>query len=163
MRNLNIIQKQQIRNPRNKRFMIIGGRKSGKTSIANLINGTFNPKEKPRQSQDTIYTDKTLDVPAAYLEQTCLYRNILSLVQDAKCVIFIIDATKFESPYSPSFAQALQCKNIIGVITKTDIKPENVEHSKSLLKKAGVEEPYFEVDLKNNLGTEELLKHLHKI
>ena len=47
----------------NKKIMIIGGSKSGKTTLANLLEGACTPAKK---CQDLIYGKYTIDIPGAY-------------------------------------------------------------------------------------------------
>ena len=49
-----------------KKIMIIGPRQVGKSTLANLLNHTDKPL---RKTQDAIFGEKTIDVPAAYLEK----------------------------------------------------------------------------------------------
>jgi len=55
-----------------KKIMIIGPRQVGKSTLANLLNHTDKPL---RKTQDAIFGEKTIDVPAAYLENTSYKYN----------------------------------------------------------------------------------------
>ena len=141
----------------NKRIMVIGPKGSGKTTLVNYINGFTG---KLRKSQDVIYTALTMDVPSGYLEQPFRNSYIISLAQNAWCVLFLVDQSDLTELYSPGFAKAVQCKKRIGIVSKCDLKTENYEDSVKMLKKIGLDEPYYSISIPNNIGIEELMEHL---
>ena len=143
---------------RKKRIMIIGPGGSGKTSLANAINGTGGPL---RKTQDTIYGKHTLDVPGSYLENPWMYMHMISLAQDASHLLILVDQSRCIDKYSPNLALAFRIP-VIGVITKCDLNPENEEKCRALLKKVGVEEPYFKVSIPKGIGIKELKAFLFK-
>lgn len=123
-----------------KRILIIGPRGSGKSSLANIINGDSGPV---RRVQDTIYAKETIDVPSAYLENTWMYRHLIALSQDAWCVLMLFDARNKESVYSPGFAQAF-CIPVMAVVTHYKDDVDARARIQKQCKDAGVcSEPYF--------------------
>lgn len=118
-----------------KRIMIVGAQSSGKSSIANWLNGTNEPLKK---RQDAIYGSCTIDVPAQYLENVSMYRYILTLAQTAGCVLFLVHSQAQESLYPPNFAASFNCP-VVGLVVG---RQEHGMMSKALsfLEKAGVEE-----------------------
>ncbi|MGP1570013.1 MAG: EutP/PduV family microcompartment system protein [Eubacteriales bacterium] len=144
---------------RKKRIMVIGPRGCGKTSLVNFFNDYDGPLKK---TQDTIYTDKTIDVPSAYIENVWMYKHMIALAQDAWCMILIVDQSKCTEVYSYGFAKAFRCP-VIGVITKADKKPENAEICKKQLNAIGVSEPYFNINLETKEGVDELGNYLQEL
>ena len=141
---------------RKKRIMVIGPTNCGKTAIVNALNGF---EGKLRKTQDIIYGENTMDVPGSYIENTWMYKHIISAAQDASHVLILVDQSKTVDYYSPGFAKTFRCP-VIGVITKCDLMPENEEKCVKQLKKMGVAEPYFRVSMPNNQGIQELKDHL---
>jgi len=141
---------------RKKRIMIIGPRKSGKSTLAHRLNGEEGSINK---SQDVIYGKNTIDVPGAYLENSWMYKHIIALSQDASHILFVIDESQNNSPYSPGFANAFSCP-VYGVITKGAETNPNREKSMKILKEAGVKAPYFIMSSKDSKEIHDLKEKL---
>lgn len=133
---------------RKKRIMVIGPTNCGKTTLVNALND----QEKPiRKTQNLIYGKNTIDVPGAYLENSWMYKYIISAVQDASHVLILVDQSNCTNVYSPGFAKVFQCP-VIGVITKIDLMPENEHHCIRQLQQIGVAEPYYKISAPNDCG-----------
>ncbi len=141
-----------------KRVMVIGANKSGKTS---LINNLLGIDEEPKRRQDVIYKGNTIDVPAAYIENRWYNRHVISLSQEAYCVLVLASQNDNEVFYSHGFAQSFLCDNIVGVVTKIDINSLGTEKSEAQLKLCGVKPPYFYIDNIKKTGIEELKEYLN--
>lgn len=141
---------------RRKRIMVIGPTNCGKTALVNLLNDTQAP---PRKTQDIIYGKYTIDVPGAYIENAWMYKHLIAAAQDASHVVILVDASKCAEVYSPGFAKAFRCP-VIGIITKTDLRPENEEYCRRQLGSIGVTEPYFMINSLNGTGIDTLKKYL---
>lgn len=136
--------------------MIIGAGNCGKTSMANFLNEYEGPL---RKTQDTIYGENTIDVPGAYIENSWMYMHTIAVSQDAKCIILMIDQSKCSEIYSPGFAKVFQCP-VIGVINKSDLKPENREQCIGQMEKIGIAQPVFHVSMKTGEGLCELKNYI---
>ncbi len=139
--------------------MVIGPKGCGKTSLVNYLNDYDGPLKK---TQDTIYTNKTIDVPSAYIENVWMYKHMIAISQDAWCMILMLDQSKCTEVYSHGFAKAFRCP-VVGVITKADLKPENASICRRQLNTIGVGEPYFSVNLESKEGIEELKSYLQEL
>ena len=71
-----------------KRIMIAGPARSGKSALANFLNGEERPLKR---TLDTSYRQRTLEVPSAYLENTWMYQHLIALAQDAWCILVLVD------------------------------------------------------------------------
>lgn len=143
---------------RKKRVMVIGPTGSGKTTLVNALNGEDIPL---RKTQNIIYKDKTIDVPGAYLENAWMYKHLIAAAQDASHVLILVDQSRRDDVYSPGFAKVFRCP-VAGVITKSDLGPENEALAVQKLKRLGVEEPYFKISLPEGTGIEELKDYLFR-
>jgi len=141
---------------RKKRIMIIGPGGSGKTSLAHAINGFTGPA---RRTQNMVYGEKTLDVPGVYLESPWMHKHIIAAAQDASHVLMLVDQSSCRESYPPGFAKAFRVP-VIGVITGSGEKPEHDGWCIRQLKKAGIREPYYHINLSERTGLQELMEAL---
>jgi ethanolamine utilization protein EutP len=141
---------------RKKRIMVIGPTNCGKTTLVNALNDSDVPR---RKTQNIIYGKNTIDVPGSYIENSWMYKYIISAVQDASHVLILIDQSNCADVYSPGFAKVFRCP-VIGVITKMDVKIENEDLCIRQLKKIGVTEPYFKISIPTGKGINELKEFL---
>ncbi len=141
---------------RKKRIMVIGPSRCGKTTLVNALN---NYDGKLRRTQDMIYGPNTIDVPGSYIENTWMYKHIIAAAQDASHVLILVDQSRCTEVYSHGFAKAFRCP-VIGVITKSDLMPENEELCLRQLKMIGVTEPYFHISFPTGTGIDALKEYL---
>lgn len=141
---------------RKKRIMVIGPTKCGKTTLVHELNYDKRPIKK---TQNIIFGMNTIDVPGSYLENSWMYKYIISAAQDASHVLILVDQSNPVNVYSPGFAKIFRCL-CIGVITKVDLMPENEEICIGQLKQIGVSEPYFKISAKTGEGISALKEFL---
>lgn len=141
---------------RKKRIMVIGPTNSGKTTLIHELNEEKRPLKK---TQNLIYGKNTIDVPGAYIENPWMYKYLISAVQDASHILILIDSSVSAAVYPPGFAKVFRCP-VIGVITKTDLKSENMDMCIQQLKQIGIEEPYFKISVHHGEGINELKEFL---
>ncbi len=136
--------------------MIIGARDCGKTSLANHLN---EYEGRLRKVQDTIYSKYTIDVPGSYIENSWMYMHTIALSQDASCILLMVDQSRPEAVYSPGFARVFKCP-VIGIISKSDINPENAKACEDQMAQIGVNPPYFYISNETGEGINELKKYI---
>jgi ethanolamine utilization protein EutP len=141
---------------RKKRVMVIGPSNCGKTTLIHALN---DYEGTARKTQDVIYGKNTIDVPGAYIENTWMYKHLIALAQDASHVLILVDQSKYTDVYSPGFAKVFNCP-VIGVITKTDLVPENEDLCIIKLKQLGAAEPYYRICVLSGTGINELKQYL---
>ena len=144
---------------RKKRIMVVGPKGCGKTTLVNAINDYDGPL---RRTQDTIYGPNTIDVPSAYIDNAWMYKHMIALAQDAWCMLALVDQSRCAEVYSHGFARAFRCP-VIGIISKSDLAPENETVCIRQLKMIGAAEPYFKVSVPNGTGIEELKRYLSEL
>ncbi|MGL4792017.1 MAG: EutP/PduV family microcompartment system protein [Anaerotignaceae bacterium] len=136
--------------------MVIGPANCGKTSLVNVLN---DYKGKLRKTQDTIYGEKTIDVPSSFVYIPWLYKHLIALSQDASVILLMVDQSNPVEVYSPGFAKVFKCP-VIGIIAKADLNKENEEVCFRQLKKIGVNQPYFKMSINNQEEITALKAHL---
>lgn len=139
-----------------KRIMVIGADNSGKTTLINFLNDYKGPL---RKTQDIIYGKNTIDIPGSYIESPWMHKHIITVSQDASCVLFLIDQSNPKKVYPPGFAKVFKCP-VIGVISKVDLMKKNWSKSNKYLEEAGVVKPYYAISFENEIGIEDLKEYL---
>lgn len=104
-----------------KRVLVIGERKSGKEVVADWLNGTV----KRYHDNEVIYRENTIQIPSSYLENSWMYKNIITVAQDASSVLLVIDAKETKTRYSPGFA-TIFTKSVICVVTHCETEDEKL-------------------------------------
>ncbi len=122
---------------RNKRVLIIGARKSGKTSITKWLNNG-----EVKQVQNIQYSKMAIDTPGAYLESPWMHSHLISSQMDAYCVLMLVNQKDKRFVYPPKFANSFNVP-VIGVITNSDKNLENRESCIKQLELIGIKEPYY--------------------
>lgn len=139
-----------------KRIMVVGPTRSGKSTLANVLNDSNRPLKK---TQDVIYGENTIDTPGAYIENASMYKYLIATAQTASLLLIMVDQSRQIEVYPPGFAKSFTCP-VIGVISKIDVTPNNVNWCIEQLKRMGIGEPYFCISLKDNTGVSALKQYL---
>lgn len=139
-----------------KRIMVVGPTQSGKSSLTNVLNDSCRPLKK---TQDIIYGKNTIDTPGSYIENPSMYKYLIATAQEASHLLMLVNQSRLQEVYPPGFAKSFTCP-VIGVITKSDLAPENADLCFQQLKKIGIKEPYFSISLQDNTGVEALKQFL---
>ena len=139
-----------------KKTMLIGRTSCGKTT---LIQKLMNEEVKYKKTQSVIYKSKIIDTPGEYVENKMFYKSLLVLSADAKIIVLVQSAVDGATLFPPKFSTMFSKKEIIVVITKTDLENANIERSKRFLLEAGATE-VFTIGLNDEKGLEEIRKRL---
>lgn len=139
-----------------KRIMIVGPSGCGKTTLANFLNDENKPL---RRTQDLRFGKLTIDAPGAYIENACMYKNLIVTGQNSSRILMLVNQAEPKEIYPPGFAKSFNCP-VNGVITKTDLMAENAEKCISQLRRIGIDEPYFMISFTDGTGISELKEYL---
>lgn len=121
---------------RRKRIMFVGPRGAGKSALAGWLEGAGGPR---RSTPVMVYTERTIEVPGAYLECPWMHCHLIAAAQDASLVLMLADASqpRARQVYPPGFARVFG-PPVIGVVTKTDLGPGRAPECEEQLKQAGI-------------------------
>jgi ethanolamine utilization protein EutP len=120
------------------KIMFIGKIGSGKTTLCQILH---DEEVKEKKTQSLEFFDYAIDTPGEYTENRMYYKALIVTSADVDTVAFIQSTEQDECIYPPGFA-SLFAKKIIGIVTKTDLYPENVTNAEDFLKLAGLEKIY---------------------
>lgn len=136
--------------------MLIGPQKSGKTTLAALLE---SKDLAIRRAPNMVYREKTLDTPGAYLESPWMHKHLIAAAQDACCVVMAADAAGKKRAYPPGFAKAFRVP-VIGVVTRCDLPGATPESARRQLLEAGVPEPVLLLNIHKAESAQEFLQTL---
>lgn len=131
---------------RKKRIMIVGPEKSGKTTLASLLE---DKAVKMQRIPSMMYRKNTLDTPGAYLESPWMRNHLIAAAQDASCVVMVADAAGKKRAYPPGFAKAFRVP-IIGVVTRCDLPDADIRGAEKQLIEAGIPPPIYVVSVSDS-------------
>lgn len=101
-----------------RKWVIVGKKNSGKTKIADFIEGK---EDKKSSSIDFYYRNNTIEVPSEYLEVNYLNNIIIMISQNhAIGTLFIISADDDNLVYPPNFSKSFT-RPCATIITKIDL------------------------------------------
>ena len=139
-----------------KKTMLIGRTGCGKTTLTQKL---MDEEVKYKKTQAVSYKNKIIDTPGEYVENKMYYKSLLVLSADAKVIVLVQSAIDGATLFPPKFSTMFPKKDVIGVITKTDLENANIERSKKFWIEAGVTE-VFTIGLEDSEGLEEIKKRL---
>ena len=139
-----------------KKTMLIGRTGCGKTTLTQKL---MNEEVKYKKTQSVTYKSKIIDTPGEYVENKMFYKSLLVLSADAKVIVLVQSAVDGATLFPPRFSTMFSRKEIIGVITKTDLENADIERSRRFLIDAGATE-IFTIGLEDSEGLEEIRKRL---
>ena len=142
-----------------KRIMILGSRESGKTLLANRLNGVGTP---PKRTPHIVYGKNTLDVPGSYVESNDMHKHLIAAQQDAYCMLMLCDPMACKRCYPPGFSKVFRIP-VLGVITKADLGAGRMEKCHAELESAGVQKPYYEISVLTGQGMDALMDRIEAI
>ena len=88
-----------------------------------------------------------------------MYKYIIALAQLASHVVMLVDQSMPTEVYSPGFAKVFRCPTT-GVIMKSDLKSENYIKCVDILKRIGLQPPFFPISKNNMEEIDKLEKYL---
>lgn len=101
-----------------------------------------------------IFGKHTIDVPGSYIENPWMYRHLISAAQNhAAHILVLADQSRCTGTdaCAPKFAKVFTCP-VTGVVTKSDLNPENEARCFTQLERLGVQPPYFKVSWGKGMG-----------
>ena len=138
-----------------KKLMLIGRSEAGKTTLTQAL---LSRPIKYEKTQSVNIRDMIIDTPGEYM-QTKNFGTALAIYSyEADVIGLLLSADEQFSLYSPNIT-CMTTKDVIGIITKADVKNANVKRAEKWLKLAGCRH-IFTVNSLNNNGIDEIKKYL---
>lgn len=121
-----------------KRHMLAGLRRSGKSTLADIVEGEVSGH---RHREDCYFRTRTFEVPGGYVENHWMAKEIIMLGHNQACsMALLLDGTTLESLYSAGYARAFSIPTL-GVVTKCEgLGEAERKEGTRLLQEAGCRE-----------------------
>lgn len=151
--NENIVVADKLTN-----FVMIGGVGVGKTSLFNALLGINGEAEK---TQALVYhNERTIDTPGEYFDNPRLYSAMIHTMTDINTVLYVHPANSVERKLPYGLFRIYEPKNIVGVISKTDLPDSDLDAVVDLMRDYGIENKIFKVSIFKKDTVKELRKYL---
>ena len=121
------------------KMMLVGKTGSGKTTLAQRINGVDINYKK---TQMISFEENIIDTPGEYIENKYYYKALTVTASNADIIAFVQSALDEDTLFPPKFSTMFAGKIIIGIITQKDLQFDS-SNAENFLKCAGAEEIYY--------------------
>ena len=128
------------------KFMLLGDIGAGKTT---LINALYGINEEARKTQAIEFEGNALDTPGEYLSHPRFYSALLCTAQEVGTLVYVHAADHDSCRLPPGFMEVYNGKDIVGVITKTDLPEACPGAVHALLRANGIRGPIFRVSMRD--------------
>lgn len=136
-------------------MMLVGKTGCGKTTLTQAIQGQ---QITYRKTQAVSYSGTIVDTPGEFAENRRLYSALVVSSYTCDIIGFVQDATAVNSIFPPKFS-SMFTKEVIGIITKTDLDHCNLDRAEKFLKWAGAGE-IIQTSAMENIGIPILQSYL---
>ena len=140
-----------------KKIVLVGRSEAGKTTLTQALKGE---KIEYHKTQYVNNFDVIIDTPGEYAQTKGLGHALALYTYEADVVGLILSATEPYSLYPPCITPMAN-REVIGIVTKIDVKDGNPERAERWLRLAGCKKIFF-VNSKNNEGVPEILEYLRE-
>lgn len=140
-----------------KKIILIGRSEAGKTTLTQALRGQELHYSK---TQCVSFGGAVIDTPGEYAENPELGRALALYSYEADVVGLLLASNEPYSLYPPAVAPMAN-REVIGIVTKTDIPGGRPDMAEMWLKLAGCEKIFFTSAYKGE-GISEILSYLSK-
>mgnify|MGYP004455454183 FL=1 len=140
-----------------KKLILFGHSGSGKTTLTQTLRGE---KIEYQKTQYVLYGAQIIDTPGEYAENRQLGRALALYAYEADICALLVSATEQYSIFGPNIT-SMTNREVIGIITKTDLADANADLAETWLKIAGCTK-IFRISSVTGEGIKELSEYLNK-
>lgn len=140
-----------------KKLILFGHSGSGKTTLTQVLRGE---KIEYQKTQYVLYGTKIIDTPGEYAENRQLGRALALYAYEADICGLLVSATEQYSIFGPNIT-SMTNREVIGIVTKTDLPHANSDLAESWLRLAGCKK-IFRLSSVTGEGIKELAEYLDR-
>ena len=138
-------------------FMLLGDVDAGKTTLFNLL---FGRNEVARKTQAIEFQDSGVDTPGEFFSHPRLYHALINTSSDVDVLVYVHSCDNDEYRLPPGLLNVYGNKQLVGVITKTDLPNCDPERAERDLRQSGFPGPIFCVSSQYPCSIEPLKRYL---
>lgn len=146
--------------PKHPSFILIGPIEAGKST---LFRSLLNQEEAVHKTQAVEFSDgSAIDTPGEFFSHPRLYHALITTASDVDTLVYVHPCTEPESRMPPGFLEIYTDKDIIAVITKTDVEDANPDAIEAMLRETGIKGKIFKVSSLDSKSIEPLRAYLFR-
>lgn len=144
--------------PKPPSFILIGPIEAGKST---LFRSLLNREEAVHKTQAVDFCDDgAIDTPGEFFSHPRLYPALITTASDVDTLVYVHPCTELESRMPPGFLDIYNDKEIIAVMTKTDIEGTDPDAIEAMLRETGIKGKIFRVSSLDSSSLDPLKKYL---
>ena len=138
-------------------FMLVGPIEAGKST---LFKALFGLEEEVRKTQAMEFEIGGIDTPGEFFSHPRLYHALIHTSSDVDTLVYVHPGNETEFRLPPGLLEVYDKKNVVGVITKTDLPDADPDAVEAMLRENGFKGPVFRVSSHEPCSTERLKNYL---
>ncbi len=135
--------------------MLMGPVGAGKSTLFKVL---FGLEEEVRKTQSMEYETGGIDTPGEFFSHPRLYHALINTSGEVETIVYVHPANEAEFRLPPGLLDVYEKKNLVGVITKTDLPDADPDRIEAMLRANGFTGPIFRVS-SHDPGSMERLQH----
>ena len=142
-------------------FMVIGDVGSGKSTLIHHIFGVTQAVTKTQAL--AFHGDNVIDSPGEFVSRRYLYGALLDSMIGVDTIVYLHAADQRVAVMPGDLLRMYSNKNLIGVVSKTDVAGADVAQAERCLAQAGIAAPYFQVSIHDEGSVQALVDCLCRL
>ncbi|WP_434778427.1 EutP/PduV family microcompartment system protein [Neisseria sp. Ec49-e6-T10] len=141
-------------------FMLIGPIEAGKST---LFKALLDREGDVRKTQAVEYGGEVgVDTPGEYFSHPRLYHALINTASDIDTIVYVHPCNELQCRLPPGLLDIYGDKNLVTVITKTDLENVDPDQIEEMLRSNGVKGKIFRVSNTDPSSIDELRNYLLK-
>ncbi len=142
-------------------FILVGDVGSGKST---LLKALLDLDEAVTKTQAlAFHHNNIIDSPGEFISRRVLYGALINTITGVDTIVYLQAADSAQLCMPGDLLRLYADKQVVGVVSKTDLPGADVEAAEALLAQEGIAGPYFRISRSNPSSIQALSDYLHDI
>jgi ethanolamine utilization protein EutP len=138
-------------------FMLMGPVGAGKST---LFKALFDHEDTVRKTQTVEFENGCIDTPGEYFSYPRLYHALINTSSNVDTLVYVHPSNELEHRLPPGLFTIYEGKQLVGVITKTDLPDGKPDHIEDMLRGNGFSGAIFRTSSRDQQSIERLRAYL---